>query len=263
MSGTLRNVLEQKLAQTLAKFNIGLLRHSTLQKLARDSNDLDLLLRFPTQHSPQLLRSWRMSKSQVKQDLFVLSELGFKRNGFFVEFGATNGVYLSNTYLLEKEFGWSGILAEPARCWHKELSANRDCQVTTECVWRDSNSILTFNEVDNAELSTIDSYSSTGAHLQARKRGKTYDVRTVSLEDLLDKCNAPKDIDYLSIDTEGSEYEILRSFNFDRYQFKIITCEHGFESVKRENIVSLLTKHGYVRKCEELSSFDDWFVRVE
>ena len=53
----------------------------------------------------------KLSKSQLKQDIFVLLETGFKRNGFFVEFGATNGIDLSNTYLLEKRFGWNGILA--------------------------------------------------------------------------------------------------------------------------------------------------------
>jgi hypothetical protein len=65
------------------------------------------------------------SKSQYKQDLFVLTQLGFKRNGFFVEFGATDGVELSNTYILEKQFDWSGILAEPAKCWHEALERNR------------------------------------------------------------------------------------------------------------------------------------------
>ena len=52
------------------------------------------------------------------QHLFDLSELEFKRNGFFVEFGAANGIDLSNTYLLETEFSWTGILAEPATYGH-------------------------------------------------------------------------------------------------------------------------------------------------
>lgn len=45
----------------------------------------------------------------------MLSELDFKRDGFFVEFGATDGFQGGNTYLLEKEFGWRGIVGEPAR----------------------------------------------------------------------------------------------------------------------------------------------------
>jgi len=130
------------------------------------------------------------------------------------------------------------------------------------CVWRDSYSILKFNEVDTAELSTIDAYSSLDNHHVARKDGKTYDVKTISLEDLLDKYNSPKIIDYLSIDTEGSEFEILSNFNFDKYQFRVITCEHNFQPAK-ERIYSLLTARGYVRKFEKLSQFDDWYVRAE
>jgi hypothetical protein len=67
-------------------------------------------------------------------------------------------------------------------------------------------------------------------------------------------------IDYLSIDTEGSEYEILSHFDFEKYHFKIITCEHNFTPA-RERIFSLLTKNGYARKCENLSKIDDWYVR--
>jgi len=259
--------------ETLKRFDVGITSYRNLQQLVKSRNelielqeksriDMALLLELPNRHLSQLLRSLPGSRSQLRQDLFVLSELDFKRNGFFVEFGATNGVDLSNTYLLEKEFGWKGILAEPAKRWHSELKSNRNNSIETDCVWRESNSVLTFNEVDKAELSTIDEYSSSDLHRENRKDGRTYDVKTISLEDLLDKHHAPRKIDYLSIDTEGSEYEILSSFNFDRYQFKIITCEHNFTSA-REEIFSLLAKNNYVRKYESLSHFDDWYVRSE
>lgn len=69
------------------------------------------------------------NKSQIFQDLFVLSELDAKRDGFLIEFGATNGVDLSNTFLLEKKYNWKGILAEPAIVWHKNLEKNRNCYI--------------------------------------------------------------------------------------------------------------------------------------
>jgi FkbM family methyltransferase len=182
-----------------------------------------------------------------------------KRNGFFVEFGATNGVNLSNTYLLEKEFGWSGILAEPAKRWHADLRRNRTSSIETDCVWCDSNSTLIFNEL--GALSTIDSFISSDFHGKERAHGTKYSVKTISLEDLLAKHCAPKEIDYLSIDTEGSEYEILSAFNFNKYRFTIITVEHNF-TPQREDIFKLLVGHGYVRKLEKLSRFDDWYVRT-
>jgi FkbM family methyltransferase len=163
---------------------------------------------------------------------------------------------------LEKEFGWSGILAEPGERWHRDLKNNRNCQIEPKCVWRDSQSVLTFNETPEGEYSTIDAHSSSDNHDRMRKKGKKYSVTTISLEDMLNRYNAPRRIDYLSVDTEGSEYEILSSFDFDRYEFTTITCEHNF-SPQREEIFSLLTSKGYRRAFEGLSSFDDWYVRGE
>jgi FkbM family methyltransferase len=222
---------------------------------------LELLKACREENVVQLLRNIAASRSQLRQDLFVLSMLGFKRNGFFVEFGAANGELHSNTYLLEKEFGWKGIVAEPARHWHENLKKNRSCNIETDCVWSESNLILKFNETDTTELSTVNSYSSSDSHKHNRKRGQVYEVKTISLNDLLDKYNAPNEIDYLSIDTEGSEYQILSAFDFDRYKFKVITVEHNFTE-RRDDIYRLLTGKGYGRRFEELSEFDDWYVRV-
>ena len=187
--------------------------------------------------------------------------LDFKRNGFFVEFGATNGVDLSNTYLLEKRFDWTGILAEPVRVWHSELRANRVSAIETDCVWKKTGEALWFNEVEGTgELSTLDTFSDSDCWASTRKHGRKYEVNTISLLDLLIKHKAPKKIDYLSIDTEGSEFEILNAFDFDAFDIEIITCEHNFTPM-REKIFDLLTRNGYERKYVERSGHDDWYVR--
>jgi len=201
------------------------------------------------------------SKSQLRQDLFVISELKGKKGGYFVEFGATDGITYSNTYLLETEFSWTGILAEPAKVWEKQLYVNRpNASIETLCVWKDSNSSETFHETEVPELSTIESYSDKDAHRYTRSGGKKYKVQTISLKDLLIKHQAPKYIHYLSIDTEGSEYEILKSFNFDEFIIGIITVEHNY-SPQRELIFTLLTSHGYKRKYENISAYDDWYIK--
>lgn len=250
----------------LKRFNIGVTRYSRLQELERSSAKGEMMigalfLQSPS-HALELSRAMRSSQAQLRQDIFVLSELGFKRGGFFVEFGATDGILLSNTYMLEKEFDWKGILAEPARGWHAALRANRNCYVESGCVWRESNAFVTFNETDSGEYSTIDSLSPLDIHKDLRTKGTKYQVRTISLLDLLEKYNAPPVIDYLSIDTEGSEYEILEGFDFSRYQFRVITCEHNF-TAQRDKVLSLLTGNGYVRKHEHLSAFEDWYVKLE
>ena len=248
----------------LKNFGIGITHHKTLEKLKKNSSvkhDIQVLETLNSrENSHQLLKYLSSSKSQLRQDLFVLSHLNFKTKGYFVEFGATNGYDLSNTYLMEKEFGWSGILAEPASVWHTDLRANRKCNIETKCLWKDSNSILSFNEVAVSELSTISSYSDSDSHKQVRKKGKSYKVNTISLNDLLKKYNAPKHIDYLSIDTEGSEYEILSNFDFSQNTFEVITCEHNY-TPSRERLHLLLTKQGYRRVFEDLSLFDDWYVK--
>jgi FkbM family methyltransferase len=223
-----------------------------LEKAAPGSEEVEFLV-FAQKHLHN-------SRSQILQDLFVLYELREKKNGFFVEFGATNGVDSSNSYALEKDYAWDGILAEPGRKWHAALRASRRSHIDQRCVWSETGHRLVFNEVAEPELSTIDMYSSTDRYGRARGSGDRYDVETVSLNDLLRENRAPSTIDYLSIDTEGSEFDILRAFDFDKYSVSVITCEHNYSDA-REKIWQLLTSKGYRRKFEALSAVDDWYVR--
>lgn len=221
---------------------------------------LEFIAAAPAEKAKALAAAAVNAESQLGQELFVLSELGLKRGGYFVEFGATNGVSLSNSVLLEREFGWSGILAEPAKCWHRELRANRASIVETECVWSKTGDVVQFTEATEAEYSTVGAFKDGGSHLGSRNAASVYVVPTVSLNDLLDRHGAPREIDYLSIDTEGSELDILRAFDFDKRSFRVITCEHNFTPA-REEIFSLLSSKGYVRRFPELSKWDDWFAR--
>lgn len=197
------------------------------------------------------------SASQVSQDLMVLYVLNKKRNGFFVEFGATDGREMSNTYLLEKEFGWTGILCEPSVKWHNKLSSNRNCKIDHRCVWSVSNQDLFFSDTKTAEFSTINQF----LDYDKLKRDivNSYNVKSVSLNDLLMEHQAPSYIDYLSIDTEGSELEILKSVDFNKYSFGIISVEHNFTS-NRELIAGLLISKGYKNIHRTFSRFDDWYV---
>lgn len=200
-----------------------------------------------------------VSNAQLFQDLFVVWCHREKKQGFFVEFGATDGVHLSNSRLLETQFEWQGILAEPARCWHDSLRQNRKCIIDTRCVFDRSGHSVEFNEVATAELSTVNSFSDQDHHSGRRKNGTQYAVQTVTLADLLREHNAPRDIGYLSIDTEGSELDILRAFDFTSYRFDVITVEHNF-TVNREVIAALLRRNGYVRVFTEFSHWDDWYL---
>jgi FkbM family methyltransferase len=242
----------------------GLVRTATLRELNEriSTEDADFIANLPIGQIPDVLKWWKASKSQFGQDLFALASLGFKRDGFFVDFGATDGKEGSNSWLMEKEFGWKGIVAEPARSWHPALRANRDCVIETRCVFPKSGETVEFSEYDaSPALSTILAYADGDYMRSKRTHGRTYRVDTISLNDMLESHGAPAHIDYLSADTEGSEFDILAALDFDRHQFGVITCEHNHTPV-RQKIFDLLVSNGYRRVLEKYSDVDDWYVRA-
>ena len=232
--------------------------HRRLYQRALDADKLALLAGVTASDLAVAVASLRASPSQLGQDLFALRQAGWKRDGFFVEFGATDGHTLSNSWLLETQFGWRGILAEPARGWHRKLAeSGRTAAVEHDCVWDKTGETLTFHETPFRELSTAGEYVASDFH--ERGEAERYEVATISLNDLLEKHGAPRDMDFLSIDTEGSELRILRSLDFNRWRFATITCEHNFTE-DREAIRTLLASKGYTRAMEDLSRWDDWYV---
>lgn len=209
--------------------------------------------------SKEIQKYFSASRAQLLQDLFVLEQTSWKRNGFFVEFGATDGINLSNTFLLEKEFGWTGILAEPGRNWHSSLERNRAAIISKECVWSESGKYLTFIESEFPEFSTIDEFQNSDGMMTSRTPAAKYEVNTITLKELLETNKAPNYIDYISIDTEGSELEILAKFPFGQYKFGILTVEHN-HSENEDAIDNLLSGQGYERVHRQISQFDGWYV---
>ena len=242
-------------------------------QLVQSKAQYRLLLRYEMLHNkdnvnsvfaeinPKLINTFEYPKmhSQIGQEFFVLGVLNLKKDGFFVEFGATNGKSLSNTYILEKEFGWSGICAEPALNWREELKNNRKCHIDFRCVYSSSGKRINFKQTQLPELSTIADFEDTDLHSLNRKKGEYYEVITVTLVELLDTYNAPAEIDYISIDTEGSELEILKEFDFIKYKVRVFTIEHNF-TPNREEILKLMESKGYKRVYQEMSDFDDWYL---
>ena len=203
------------------------------------------------------------SEAQNYQDVWALWENKFhERDKFFVEFGATDGKTSSNTYLLEKVYGWDGILAEPNPIWHEELSKNRTSHISHKCVFTESNKTLDFLKTEAPDLATIKGFGRDDEFKTEREKSETISVETISLYDLLEEKNAPHIIDYLSVDTEGSEYGILNAFfqKNNKYDVRLITVEHNF--TMRDKLHELLTANGYKRKFEPISRWDDFYTKV-
>jgi len=201
----------------------------------------------------------RASKSQLWQDVWALHRTGFRREGFFVDIGASDGVQWSNSYLLEKTFGWTGILVEPNPMHREALRAGRSSRVHHGCVAAASGEEVAFWCAQDDELSGIGRYAEQDGHTASRREHTTIRLTTISLNDLLGECNAPQHIDYVSLDTEGSELDILSTFDFARYRVKLWTVEHN-HTANEAKIDRLMQTHGYRREFPEWSQFDAWYV---
>ena len=185
------------------------------------------------------------SYSQLGQDKKVYDFYKGKTTGYFVEIGAYDGIALSNTYAFEK-IGWKGICCEPLPSRFSDLCRNRTAHCCNQAVYHTTGLSVSFDiEGDAGMLSGISSNIDCHKHV-VNKNKKVVTMLTISLNDLLERFEAPPFIEYLSLDTEGSEYEILKTLDFNKWQFGIIDVEHNHVEPRRTMIKHLLCTNGYV-----------------
>lgn len=197
------------------------------------------------------VRSW--SLSQAGQDAWVFGEVfNEKRGGFFLDIGAHDGVTISNTFLLERRYGWSGICIEANPSTFRSLARNRRCTCLNVCLDRQR------GEVEFATRDVLGGIVDPNLDNNAHAVGSNViRLATVPLIEVLDSQRAPNVIDYLSIDVEGAEERVLDSFDFDRYRFNCITIERP--SVK---LRTLLEAKGY-ELIKEIKGLDCFYVHRE
>ena len=189
--------------------------------------------------------------SQGGQDEWVCNMLNNKRNGYFIDIGATDGESLSNTYVLEKELGWLGLCFEPARRQFKKLKRIRDCLCINKAVFN-NDGIVGFMEY------TEDKYRGNITDIKFDNTGFQYDIESISFDSLLRKYKCPKVIDYISLDVEGLEYDILCGFPFEEYISKLWTIEYNDNRDKiRELMIS--KEYSIVPDHIKKADWEDWF----
>jgi Methyltransferase FkbM domain len=204
--------------------------------------------------SPMTTAGPPRSCSYQGQDLFVLDVLGHLRGGFFLDSGASDGVNGSNSRLFETQLGWSGICIEPNDALFAQLARNRTCTCLNCCLY-DRPGTVDFLEAGGVFGGILEAYDPS--HLRYARAVLAADgvddatppvvpkpARTI--RSVLRDCGAPRVIDYWSLDTEGSELAILRSFPFDEYAVRVLTVEHN-STPAREEIRLLLEGRGFRR----------------
>lgn len=174
------------------------------------------------------------------QEQAVLGLLGKKRGGSFIDLASHQAVTLSNTYALERQFGWTGICIEANHVNLDDLRSMRTCQVVMAAVGNSTRmQPIDFAQGNGAGgLGGIVGDGMDNTHNKNRGRLKRY--YTVPLLEVLERFQAPTTLDYLSLDIEGAEYFVMKNFDFDKYTFKIMTVERP-----EPLLMSLLHTAGY------------------
>ena len=170
--------------------------------------------------------------SEFGQDKFLNEQIfKNKKNGVFFDIGAYDGVFASNSYFFEKALGWTGICVEPLDEFYRKLTQDRKCVcihgaiAATSCE-REFVKVSEKKPTFSGFLSTIEPQHwprivSEGKEWQVIK------VKTFTFNELC-KLHEIKHVDYLSIDTEGSEEEIIRSIDFENIDISIVDVENNF-----------------------------------
>jgi|TARA_B110000263_G_C15262801_1_gene489658 FkbM family methyltransferase len=162
----------------------------------------------------------------LTNDLFVDELFKGKKNGYFVEIGALDGISNSTSYFFEKCRNWDGVAVEPNPFWDYYLGGNRKTYSQKAILNRTGK--MDFLCKKDPAYSVLKEFE----HVSGRENidyptAKSISVDVCSLTELLDEFNAPKVIDYISIDVEGSELVILDQFFKDnKYEVKVISVEH-------------------------------------
>ena len=179
-----------------------------------------------------------MFYSQYKQDQYIYNTFfkGKKDPGFFLEIGADDGIRFSNCKFFEETLNWKGIAIEARKAAYDKLVKNRNCICLNNCL-SDIEEETDFLELKGYGIGLsglINKYDPR--HVKRIERdvqnvkheGRSIvKLQTVKLSSILEKYDITN-IDFLSIDTEGSELDILKVLDFNKYNIDVITIEDNY-----------------------------------
>ena len=168
--------------------------------------------------------------SQAGQDK-IIKDIFFnnKRNGFFVEIGAYDGIDGSNCYHFERYLNWDGIAIEPSNIQFEKLQKNRRCKLMNYAVSEESKEVEFIDVIEGlTQMSGINnSFFERNKNIILNNREsktRSINIKTITFDQVVPKNTK---IDYLSIDIEGGEMALVNSINYNDYDIKVITVENN------------------------------------
>lgn len=175
--------------------------------------------------------------SQVRQDELILKLLRNKTNGYFVDLASNDATQLSNSYALEKHYGWKGLCVEPNPAyWYNLTHARKNCELVAAVVGQNRMDELHF-KYDGLEYGGL-----VGKKFDNKERFLSSSTReyTVTLDEIFKKFDVPRVIDYMSLDVEGAEEFIMTNFPLSDYRIRLLTVERP-----KADLQTLLERFGY------------------
>lgn len=211
--------------------------------------------------------------SQIGQDQYYIENISkYKKNGIFLDIGANDGITDSNTAALEFHYDWKGICIEANPNLINKLSLNRPNSVIVNCAaWKSEGEIQLevsdscFNGIPGNLLSRVAELNNNQQHFvnHFNESKSIVTVQSKTVTSIIENYyNLPLSIDYMSLDVEGAELEVLQGLNFSMIDIKFMTIEHGDRSQDYiNNISNYLIEYGY--KQHRLNRWDIEFIKQE
>lgn len=184
-------------------------------------------------------------------------------NGFFIEVGAHDGIFQSNTLNLEESLGWKGILIEPSLNAYLECIKNRPKSICINLALTSFEQYkkkdFVFGDFNSSPMSSVaanrsgfSKFENLKNYLSGITKKKLRPVSTAPLQLIIDKIGIDK-VDFLSLDVEGFEYEVLKGVNFNKCRPKYILIE--VREIQKKNIFDLMLSLNYTF-LENISNFN-------
>ena len=189
---------------------------------------------------------------QKGDDFLIWSLFPDESPGFFVDVGAFDGIHLSNSYSFELA-GWIGVCVEAHPEYYQALEKNRPCSRNfhAACVRDNDQTSVEFLSEPLGLLSGIEAFKTQNMERRYAARGMKFPgwqkikVPAMTLTQILGQAEAPKEISFLSVDVEGTEYDVLKGIDFFSYSFRLIITESN--SFTDGNLIAeLLAGVGYL-----------------
>ena len=194
------------------------------------------------------------SQQDCYQDIRCLQFHGFKWGGYYLEIGVDNAVENNNTVILDHEYGWRGLCVDPNA---PMISARSATFFQVALASRSGTASFSMGGPFSGLTEFVSSEEHNKKWYEMAERMGHSTVQTRTPLEVLTAAHAPREIDYMSLDVEGAEMEILRAFPFESYRILFSTIETNNDAAKEKELRSFMKSHGYVFLGHAVN--DDYF----